>query len=95
MYYRDVPLFKAQGTVDRVRPLSMDYRCWLRTHATQLVDDLAMTLNLERADLKIVASVILSQVYLLNVVVARCIEGPPVRYGVDNSSSRRRNYFYQ
>ncbi|KAG1742915.1 Spo11/DNA topoisomerase VI subunit A [Suillus lakei] len=38
MYYKDVPLFKAQGTVDR------------------LVDDLAMTLGLERADLKIRAA---------------------------------------
>ncbi|KAG0703236.1 Spo11/DNA topoisomerase VI subunit A [Suillus ampliporus] len=38
MYYKDVPLFKAQGTVDR------------------LVDDLAVTLNLERADLKIRAA---------------------------------------
>ncbi|KAJ8592718.1 DNA topoisomerase IV, alpha subunit [Rhizopogon salebrosus TDB-379] len=38
MYYKDVPLFKAQGTVDR------------------LVDDLAMTLHLERADLKIRAA---------------------------------------
>ncbi|KAG1864056.1 Spo11/DNA topoisomerase VI subunit A [Suillus tomentosus] len=38
MYYKDVPLFKAQGTVDR------------------LVDDLAVTLDLERADLKIRAA---------------------------------------
>lgn len=38
MYYKDVPLFKAQGTVDR------------------LVDDLAVTLGLERADLKIRAA---------------------------------------
>ncbi|KAG2079070.1 DNA topoisomerase IV, alpha subunit [Suillus decipiens] len=38
MYYKDVPLFKAQGTVDR------------------LVDDLAATLGLERADLKIRAA---------------------------------------
>ncbi|OJA14502.1 hypothetical protein AZE42_04456 [Rhizopogon vesiculosus] len=38
MYYKDVPLFKVQGTVDR------------------LVDDLAVTLDLERADLKIRAA---------------------------------------
>ncbi|KAG2032460.1 Spo11/DNA topoisomerase VI subunit A [Suillus americanus] len=38
MYYKDVPLFKTQGTVDR------------------LVDDLAVTLDLERADLKIRAA---------------------------------------
>ncbi|KAG1771832.1 Spo11/DNA topoisomerase VI subunit A [Suillus occidentalis] len=38
MYYKDVPLFKAQRTVDR------------------LVDDLAVTLGLERADLKIRAA---------------------------------------
>ncbi|KAG1861609.1 Spo11/DNA topoisomerase VI subunit A [Suillus subalutaceus] len=38
MYYKDVPLFKSQGTVDR------------------LIDDLAVTLGLERADLKIRAA---------------------------------------
>jgi len=54
MYYKDVPLFKSQGTVDRVRSLSMVYLSLLHTYTSQLVDDLAMTLDLDRADLKIV-----------------------------------------
>jgi len=53
-YYKDVPLFKSQGTVDRVRSLSMVYLSLLHTYTSQLVDDLAMTLDLDRADLKIV-----------------------------------------
>lgn len=78
MYYKDVPLFKAQGTVDR------------------LVDDLAVTLGLERADLKIVTHLSPYHAYnSLNVVLARRIEGPYMRHWTDNSPSRRRSDFYQ
>jgi hypothetical protein len=95
MYYKDVPLFKVQGTVDRV--CSFEYGVsLLHPHPRQLVDDLAVTLDLERADLKIVISLPSCQRCIFwNVVVACCVKGPPIRHWTHNPSSRRRNDLYQ
>lgn len=69
----------------------------VRTHERQLVDDLAVTLGLERADLKIVTPLSPYHAYTnsLNVVLARRIEGSYMRHWTDNSPSRRRSDFYQ
>lgn len=55
MYYRDVPLFQVQRTVDNVRDALGRHFC--ASHYLffwQFVDDLAATFELERADLNVV-----------------------------------------
>ena len=55
IYYRNVPLFQRQAVVDTVRPFSYTHDQYKNDESgMQLVDDLACTFDLSRAELNVV-----------------------------------------